>query len=232
MRSQLRSLITLIRLAGLALAALAMWAFAAIADEVLEQETHAFDRSILLALWKLHRPLLDRIMLGLTFLGEPALLLVISLSLGLFLAIRNHRSEATTIAIAGAGAVALNTLLKNLFGRARPELWERIVDVQAYSFPSGHAMISLVIYGIFGYFLALRFPRWRWTLATLTGILIVGIGLSRLYLGVHWPTDVLAGYTAGLVWLITCILSLEVWKQLRSTVKEPEEQFLSSDKPS
>lgn len=229
MRSQLRSLITLIRLAGLALAALAMWVFAAIADEVLDRETHAFDQSILLGLWKLHQPLLDRIMIGFTILGEPTLLLVLSLSWGAILLFRNHRSEATTIALAGAGAVVLNTWLKNLFGRARPELWERIVDVEASSFPSGHAMISLVIYGVFGYFLVMRFPKWRWVLSVLTGILIAGIGLSRLYLGVHWPTDVIAGYTAGLVWLITCILSLEVWKELRSTVKEPEERFLSSD---
>ncbi len=145
MRSKIRSLISIIRLTGLAVAALAMWGFATIAQEVLEKETYAFDTSILLDLRKLHTPLLDRVMLGFTFLGEPNLLLVICLSLVIILWVRKHRSEATTIAIAGAGAIGLNLLLKKLFARARPQLWERAVDVRFYSFPSGHAMVSMVM---------------------------------------------------------------------------------------
>ncbi len=229
MRSKIRSLISIIRLAGLAVAALAMWGFATIAEEVLEKESYAFDTSILLALRKLHTPLGDQIMLGFTFLGEPNLLLVISLSLGIVLLARNHRSEATTIALAGGGAIGLNLLLKKLFARARPQLWERVVDVRFYSFPSGHAMISMVIYGLLGYFLGSRFPKQRWLIYSLTVVLVAVIGLSRLYLGVHWPTDVIAGYTAGLVWLITCILSLEIWKELRSLTTASKEEFLSPE---
>jgi hypothetical protein len=101
MRSKIRSLISIIRLTGLAVAALAMWGFVTIAQEVLEKETYAFDTSILLDLRKLHTPLLDRVMLGFTFLGEPNLLLVICLSLVIILWVRKHRSSATTIAIAG-----------------------------------------------------------------------------------------------------------------------------------
>jgi len=229
MRSKLLSLITAIRLAGLAIAALALWGFAAIAEDVLEKETRVFDTEILLALKRLHTPVLDQIMIGLTFLGEPKLLLVISLALGAFLLVRHHRSEALTIAIAGVGAVSLNALLKLLFARARPQLWERVVDVRFYSFPSGHSMISMVMYGLLGYFLISRYPQWRWLIATLTLLLVIGIGFSRLYLGVHWPTDVIAGYTAGIVWLIACILSLEISKQLRSPPLVPEDKFLSPD---
>ncbi|MEG4394624.1 phosphatase PAP2 family protein [Microcoleus sp. BROC3] len=229
MRSKIRSLISIIRLAGLAVAALAMWGFATIAEEVLEKESYAFDTSILLALRKLHTPLRDQIMLGFTFLGEPKLLLVICLSLGIVLLARNHRSEAATIALTGGGAIGLNLLLKKLFARARPQLWERVVDVRFYSFPSGHAMISMVIYGLLGYFLGSRFPKQRWLIYSLTVVLIAAIGLSRLYLGVHWPTDVIAGYTAGLVWLITCILSLEIWKELRSLTTASKEEFLSPE---
>ncbi|MEG4585581.1 phosphatase PAP2 family protein [Microcoleus sp. MOSTC5] len=229
MRSKIRSLISIIRLAGLAVAALAMWGFATIAEEVLEKESYAFDTSILLALRKLHTPLRDQIMLGFTFLGEPNLLLVICLMLGIVLVARNHRSEATTIAFAGAGAIGLNLLLKKLFARARPQLWERVVDVKFYSFPSGHAMISMVIYGLLGYFLGSRFPKQRWSIYSLTVVLIAAIGLSRLYLGVHWPTDVIAGYTAGLVWLITCIITLEIWKELRSLTTASKEEFLSPE---
>ncbi|MEG4499737.1 phosphatase PAP2 family protein [Microcoleus sp. F10-C6] len=229
MRSKIRSLISIIRLTGLAVAALAMWGFATIAEEVLEKESYAFDTSILLALRELHAPLGDRIMLGFTFLGEPNLLLVICLSLSIILLGRNHRSEAATIAIAAGGAIGLNLLLKKLFARARPQLWERVVDVRFYSFPSGHAMISMVIYGLLGYFLGSRFPKQRWLIYSLTVVLVAAIGLSRLYLGVHWPTDVIAGYTAGLVWLITCILSLEIWKELRSLTTASKEEFLSPE---
>ncbi len=229
MQSKIRSLISIIRLAGLAVAALAMWGFATIAEEVLEKETYAFDTSILLYLKSLHTPLRDRIMLAFTSLGEPNLLLALSVSLGIILWVRKHNSEATTIAVTGAGAVGLNLLLKKLFARARPQLWDRVVDVKFYSFPSGHAMISMVIYGLLGYFLGSRFPKQRWWIYSLTVILVAAIGLSRLYLGVHWPTDVIAGYTAGLVWLIACILSLEVWKQFSSFSAPSEEEFLSPE---
>ncbi|MEG3956609.1 phosphatase PAP2 family protein [Microcoleus sp. herbarium2] len=229
MRSKIRSLISIIRLAGLAVAGFGMWLFATIAEDVLEKESYAFDTSILLALRKLHTPLGDRVMLGLTFLGEPNLLLVICLSLGIVLLARNHRSEAATIALAGGGAIGLNLLLKKLFARDRPLLWERVVDVRFYSFPSGHAMISMVIYGLLGYFLGSRFPKQRWFIYSLTVVLIAAIGLSRLYLGVHWPTDVIAGYTAGLVWLITCILSLEIGKEFRSFTASSREEFLSPE---
>ncbi|MEG4088442.1 phosphatase PAP2 family protein [Microcoleus sp. Pol12B4] len=231
MRSKIRSLITIIRLAGLAVAALGMWGFATIAEDVLEKESYAFDSSILLALRKLHTPLRDQIMLGFTFLGEPKLLLVICLILGIILLGRNHRSEAATIAFAGGGAIGLNLLLKKLFARDRPQLWEHIVNVTFYSFPSGHAMISMVIYGLLGYFLGARFPKQRWSIYGLTVVLIAAIGLSRLYLGVHWPTDVIAGYTAGLVWLITCIITLEIWKELRSLTTASKEEFLSQGNP-
>lgn len=229
MLSKIRSLISIIRLGGLAVAALAMWGFATIAQEVWEKETYAFDTSILLYLRSLHDPLRDRVMLAFTFFGEPNLLLALSVSLGIILWVRKHRSEATTIAVTGAGALGLNILLKQLFARARPQLWERTVDVRFYSFPSGHAMISMVIYGLLGYLLGSRFPKQRWWIYSLTVILVAVIGLSRLYLGVHWPTDIIAGYTAGLVWLIACIYSLEVWKQFRASSVASEEKFLSPE---
>lgn len=213
---KLLPLISTIRVGGLLVAALALWGFAVIAEEVLEKETQAFDQGILLALRHLHTRLLDRVMVGITFFGEPYVLLGLCLVLGIWLLRRRQRSEATTLAIASLGAIGLNFVLKDLFARARPTLWQRVVDVGFYSFPSGHAMISLVVYGTIGYLLATRFKRWSVLIISLTILLIVVIGLSRLYLGVHWPTDVIAGYAAGLVWLVACILSLEVWRERRS----------------
>lgn len=170
------------------------------------------DKSILLLIQQLHTPLLDRIMLGVTFLGEPLVLLLISLELE-FSLLYQHRWEASRLGLATASAIGLNFLLKLLFGRARPALWEHIIDVGHSSFPSGHAMVSMVIYGFISYILAKEFPQSQKQIGTLTVILIILIGFSRLYLGVHWPTDILAGYAIGFMWLSVCILSLEMEQQ-------------------
>lgn len=210
---KLQPLLTAVRLGGLALAAIALWLFTYIAEEVFENETQAFDAHVLLSIRSLQRLWLDPIMVFITDIGDPRVLLVICVGLSAILLIRHRKAEAMTIAIAGFGALGLNFVLKNLFARTRPELWSRIVDVRNYSFPSGHAMLSMVIYGLLGYLLATQFYRWRGVIATLSTLLILLIGFSRLYLGVHWLTDVIAGYAAGMVWLITCILSLEIWRQ-------------------
>ncbi|AFY47582.1 membrane-associated phospholipid phosphatase [Nostoc sp. PCC 7524] len=173
---------------------------------------NGFDESILLGIQKLHTPLLDTIMKGITALGEPLVFGSICSALGINLWYNQRRREATTLGMATVGAVGLNLLFKELFRRARPALWDYIVNAVHYSFPSGHAMVSTAIYGCIGYILAKEFPQWRKQILGSITVLIWAIGLSRLYLGVHWPTDVLAGYAAGILWLIACILYLE-WKQ-------------------
>ncbi|MBD2344208.1 phosphatase PAP2 family protein [Anabaena subtropica] len=170
---------------------------------------YGLDESILLGLQNLHNPLFDQIMQSITFLGEPLPLLLISSGLSVYFWRGDRRREATGLSIATIGAVGLNYLLKELFARARPALWDHIVNVVHYSFPSGHAMVSTAVYGYIGYVLAKEFPQWRRPILASTVALILAIGFSRLYLGVHWPTDVLAGYTAGLLWLIVSILYLE-----------------------
>jgi membrane-associated phospholipid phosphatase len=211
-----------IRAAGLLLAALSLWLFAVIAYEILDEESFSFDKQILLTLRDLHSPVLDYVMLGFTYVGEPIVLLIVCLCLSIWLLYKNQRAEATVLVIAAVGAIVLNNLLKIIFGRARPALWERVVDVGQYSFPSGHAMISMVIFGTIGYLLASKFAQWRVGIISLTLMLVTGIGLSRLYLGVHWPTDIVAGYAAGIVWLLTCIFSLQVWQERGMAVQESE----------
>lgn len=211
-----------IRAAGFLLAALALWGFATLADEILDKESFTFDKQILLVLRELHRPLLDVVMLGLTYIGEPIVLLSLCAGLTIWLLKLGERSQATVLIIAASGATGLNIVLKHLFGRARPMLWERVVDVGQFSFPSGHAMISMVTLGMMGYLLTTKFPQWRGQIISFTLVLIMGIGLSRLYLGVHWPTDILAGYAAGIVWLFTCIFSLQVWQERRLPAQKLE----------
>jgi undecaprenyl-diphosphatase len=148
-------------------------------------------------------------MQSITFFGEPLPLLFISSGFGLQLWHNHRRQEATGLGIATVGAIGLNYLFKELFARARPALWNYIVHAVHYSFPSGHAMVSTVVYGYIGYVLAQEFPQWREQILAATVALILAIGFSRLYLGVHWPTDVLVGYAAGLLWLIVCIAVLQ-----------------------
>jgi len=208
-------LLTTIEVIGLGLAGLGLWAFAEIADQVLEQETRGFDTAILLFLRRLHTPLLDQLMIGITTLGQPTLLVIVSLALCGVLALQQRWFAGIVFGVAALGAAGLNVLLKEVFGRSRPALWDRIMDIQYSSFPSGHAMVSLVIYGLGGYLLATR-SRYRSDfIIALTVLLICLIGLSRLYLGVHWPTDVIAGYAAGLVWLVACVLTLEIGQRRR-----------------
>ncbi|WP_315787470.1 phosphatase PAP2 family protein [Fischerella sp. JS2] len=168
------------------------------------------DEVILLTIQKLHTPLLDRIMLSITFLGEPLVLLLVCLGLATRSAYNQRSWEANNLTLAAVGAIGLNIFLKELFRRARPVLWDHLVNVRHYSFPSGHAMASMVIYGLIGYTLAKQYPQYRRLIFIGTAALILAIGLTRLYIGVHWPTDVVAGYAVGLVWLAACIQRMEL----------------------
>ncbi|MBW4557678.1 MAG: phosphatase PAP2 family protein [Trichormus sp. ATA11-4-KO1] len=176
---------------------------------------YGVDKVILLTIQKLHTPLFDYIMLGITLLGEPLIFLLICLGWELNWLYYNRQWQATSLGLVTSGAISLNYLLKLLFGRARPVLWNRLVNVSHHSFPSGHAMGAMMIYGFIGYVLAEQFPQWQKQIFALTVILIVAIGFSRLYLGVHWPTDVLAGYAVGLGCLIACIFIWELEQKYR-----------------
>lgn len=122
-----------------------------------------------------------------------------------------RRWDALGLLVALGGSYTLNLIIKNLIQRARPS-WEHWVVESGYSFPSGHSMASIAFYGMLGYLLWLRSKergRPAAYILVLTGLLVLAIGLSRIYLGVHYATDVIAGYCAGGVWLIACIYALQ-----------------------
>ncbi|MBW4604145.1 MAG: phosphatase PAP2 family protein [Calothrix sp. FI2-JRJ7] len=164
------------------------------------------DEKVLLTIQKLHSPFLDTVMVGATLFGEGTTLLLVSGLYRHWLLRQNRRQDANTLMVAAFGGIGLNCLLKLLFARSRPKLWDRIVEVGHYSFPSGHSMVSMIVYGYIGYTLAKQYPQYRNQISALAVAFIMAIGFSRLYLGVHWLTDVTAGYAAGLVWLSACIL--------------------------
>jgi membrane-associated phospholipid phosphatase len=153
---------------------------------------------------------LDRLMLFVTRLCNPEVAVPVALlTLGALLA-RQARLAAWIFAIAGLGSILLNRSLKPLLPRLRPALYLPLIQENTFSFPSAHALGSTVLYGMIAYLLAIRYPQRAIWIYLLTAILVAVVGFSRLYLGVHWPTDVLAGWGVGFLWLITCITMLRL----------------------
>lgn len=203
-------------LIALLLAALALWGFVEIADEVLEGEALKLDERIVLSLRRANDPgtpigpqWLNDAALEVTALGSIAVLTLVVLGVLGYLGIRRLWGAFWLVAAASALGEILNITLKQLFARPRPAVVPHLTDVQTLSFPSGHAMLSAIIYLTLGALL-MRLEKQRRVKAyilavalTLTGL----VGITRVYLGVHYPTDILAGWCAGLAWAILCWLA-------------------------
>jgi len=167
---------------------------------IAHQRDPRFDQVVIQWLHSHARPWLDWVMIIITHCGDPAPLIAISLGVSFFSFRRfRRRREALAMLLALGLGQALNSIFKLLFQRARPQLWELLVPTHGYSFPSGHTMGSTVVYGTAAFLLAAAFPRYQWAIRSLAVLLILLIGVSRVYLGAHWPSDVLAGFAAGAV---------------------------------
>jgi undecaprenyl-diphosphatase len=143
-------------------------------------------------------------MRGVTQLGDwTAVLPAVLILLGIFSS-RGAKDYVRLLLLTMIGAVVLDSALKLVFRRARPDPFF-IAKPPSYSFPSGHSLVSLCFYGLVAGMLSLRLEkRWQRVVVWAAAALVVGmIGLSRIYLGVHWPSDVLAGYAAAIVWMGT-----------------------------
>ena len=206
--------LSILPISGIILTIVGLWVFLEIADEVLEKQTQVIDKTLMLLVKQLHSPLLDWVMRGASIIGGTVVVTLICLILGAIFWVRQQRVYFTALAITAIGGIGLNLLIKQLFDRQRPQLWQLTTgELNTSSFPSGHAMLSVVIYGFIGYLLAHHFRRWRWWIVSLIIVLIVLIGFSRVYLGVHWFTDIVAGQAAGLTWLMACLLNLEIYRR-------------------
>ena len=216
--SPISSLITTIGTVGLISCLIIIYVVAEISDEVLDKEAFAFDKTILLWIHQFANPTLDRIMVLITHFNDPTTVTLIAIFILAILIWRHYYSEAKIFAIDCLGGVVLSYGLKSVFGKLRPDLWQSPIEDLSYSYPSGHALGSTVLYGFIAYLIATRYPQFSWLIYTGTVCLIVAIGLSRLYLGVHWPTDIIGGYGIGFLWLTFCItmLKLQKMKQLES----------------
>ncbi len=213
-----------VMLAALAVAAGGLLAFVEIADDMTESDGAAFDWAVLRYLHpdelNLADPVgpvwLDHAMADFTALGSVTVLVSAVLLGSGFLLLRRRPLEALLLALALGGGLALSQSLKGLFLRERPPDAYRAVEVLNESFPSGHAMLSAVVYLTLGAMLARATPSARIRVYVLAAaiLLTVLVGLTRLYLGAHWASDVLAGWSIGAAWATACWL-LDRWIRRR-----------------
>ncbi len=173
--------------------------FVQLADEVGEQETLPFDKSILLSVNSIADPQLDAFIVATTDLGYIWWVGVATLII-VYVAV-NHRAyrSAVIAAVSTLGSALTGVLLKLIFQRDRPELWQRLITENSYSFPSGHAMASATLASIV---IVLLWPT-KWRYVGIIGGLgyVLYIAFTRLYLGVHYPTDIIAGWLIAVAWV-------------------------------
>jgi len=155
---------------------------------------------------------LDSVMETITRFNNPDVVSIVAGVALISLLWKRCYPEAKIFVIDCIGGVVLSYGLKSVFGKDRPDLWESAIKEVSFSYPSGHALGSTVLYGFLAYLFATRFPQFAWLIYLLAVILIGAIGLSRLYLGVHWPTDIIGGYGIGFLWLTFCITMLKLQK--------------------
>jgi undecaprenyl-diphosphatase len=202
--------------AGLAFSAFVVWAFVDLTDEVLEGESRAFDTTVLLWIHSTFPGWLDGPMSIVTALGYYWFVLPLLGVVLFFFYRRGWRLSAILLVVSTAGSVVLTTVLKSVFERTRPELFDSGYQASFYSFPSGHATVAVGFYGMLTLILAYRLRgKARWVLAIAGVIVVLLIGFSRLYLGVHYPTDVLAGYLSALLWLVCVGVVYALWLSIR-----------------
>lgn len=191
--------------AGLLLAIAALFFFGWLADEMLEGDTRRFDEIVRASIHETAFPALTAVMQLMSFLGSTLFLIAFGVVVVIALYLREHRRGATLFTITTVGASVLLVTLKLAFRRARPEPFFDTMLPASYSFPSGHSLAAFCFYGALAEILTERTDKlWLqiivWTAAAL---MILLIGISRIYLGVHHPSDVVAGYAVGLIWVIT-----------------------------
>lgn len=192
--------------------AVPLWAFAEIAEEVGEGDARWFDESLLLAL-RTSDPAdpigphwVETSVMDISALGGFAVLALVTLFAVGYLAVVKRWTDAALLLIATVGGTAISEGLKMDFNRPRPDLVAHVVETTSMSFPSGHAMLSAVTYLTLGALIAHTQERNRlrgYVLSAAIALTLL-IGASRIYLGVHWPTDVLAGWCLGAAWALLC----------------------------
>jgi hypothetical protein len=200
---------------GVALAAVAFWFFKKQADHVVEGKAQQYDNLIMEAVHRIDDGAVTRALHMVTQLGSHAAIGTAAAVTAVAMLKQGRRDDAWTVVVSTGGAMVINTVLKNIFKRQRPqELARRIKLPLSHSFPSGHSLLSAATYPIVvHHFVENRSIAIQGMAHTLAGLAILGVGFSRVYFGVHFPSDVFGGFAAGFGWLGLTALSHTVVDQ-------------------
>lgn len=217
-------------LVALGLVAGSIWLFVEIADEVAEGGLEAFDRAILLGLRNpadlqdpLGPPWFEEMVRDVTALGGNLITIFITLASAGYLVLQRKGRAALFVLLAVTSGILLGSLLKGTFERPRPDLVEHGMEVYSSSFPSGHAMTAGIVYlTLAAVLMRLERRRLKFYLLSLAMLVTLAVGASRVYLGVHWPSDVIAGWAAGAGWAMLwwCVA---LWMQRKGAVEQSSE---------
>jgi undecaprenyl-diphosphatase len=202
-----------------------VWGFVELTEEVAEGDTHRFDNTVMQWVGQHRGPKwLEEVGRDMTALGGVAVLSLVTAAVAGALATNKKYHAMWLVLIATFGGLLISTTLKWIVDRDRPQVFEHRSHVYTKSFPSGHSMLSAVVYLTLGSLLTRLVPG-MWQKLYLLGValfLTFLVGVSRVYMGVHWPTDVLAGWTAGLVWAIICWLAARALQRRGKVEKDTE----------
>lgn len=191
--------------------------FGFIAEDVADKDPFPFDYPIMAALHARSTPLFDALMLGASMAGSVYGLLPFNLAIFGYCLWRRKMHAAMFWLLATGGGLLLNLLAKQFFQRTRPSFWESIAPETSFSFPSGHAMCSMATAAAL--VVLFRRSQWRNHVTVIAGFFVLLVGMSRPYLGVHFPSDILAGWTAALAWVVGLALSgahARSWRESRA----------------
>ncbi len=217
-----KAFLALHALGGVAAAVALVWGFLAIADAIPESSwLMRADNGIVAGLQSRGSETGEAVFAAITHLGDVGFGIVMAIAIVAFV-IRHHRARAIGLFTASAGGTLLDNLLKAIFHRGRPEYATEFITRASWSFPSGHATNSITGYGFLAFLLITHTTdrRRRWAIGAGAALLILIVGFSRIYLGVHYPSDVLGGYLAGGIWLIACIMGYR-FAQERALLRQP-----------
>lgn len=226
-------------LLGLAVFSMAVWGFVALADDAPEGDYLSTENQILRAMRTAADPAIGigpvwvpEAMRDLTALGSFLVLGIVVLLVVGWLLMRGHQRTAFLVLVATVSGMLIGHGFKVMFGRERPTIVPHLTEETSLSFPSGHSMMSSVVYLTLGALIARAVPRRREKVYVVAAAVLLSllVGISRVYVGVHYPTDVLAGWAAGTAWALLCS-AVSWWLQRRGDLWRPPGDETSDESP-
>lgn len=210
-----KSYLGLYLIVGITVSLLFIWIFGEITENVLNKEPFAIDRWFIKHISYFRTSLINEVMKVITVFGGYITIVPASLIVVIILLVQKRFDYLFTYIVSIIGGTLFFLVLKMTIQRNRPITEKTLIEVEGWSFPSGHATMSVIFYGIIAYFIIKNIHSFKLSvlLTILTGFIVILIGFSRIYLQVHYVTDVLVGYAGGIFWLSICITGFEFYRR-------------------